>query len=107
MSAPLDCVVTTPSHIRWTESNGEVILVNEEKEDVIGLDQVGANAFLRFMQQESFGNVVDALLREYEVEHAVLEQDLIQLLHTLCERKFITVSPPLPEWGRGLQPHHK
>jgi hypothetical protein len=47
MEALLDCVISVPPHVKWSESNGEILFFDEEREQIMGLDYVGADAFLR------------------------------------------------------------
>ena len=99
METPLDCIITVAPHVSWIESNGEIILVDGNQEEVMGLDNVGRDAFLRLVKKEPLSRVIDDLLLEYEVERDVLEQDLLGLLHSLCERNVISSQPPLPPFN--------
>lgn len=94
MEALLDCVISVPPHVKWSESNGEILFFDEEREQIMGLDYVGADAFLRLARREPLAKVIDGLLREYAVERSVLEQDLIQLLNALRDRGIIQIEHP-------------
>ncbi len=93
MEISLDCTISTAPQVHWTESNGEVILVNGENEEVIGLDRVGAEAFLLLIEKKNLVEVINELLLEYEVDPEIIEQDLTCLLSALYERKFIVINP--------------
>lgn len=97
METPTDYIITVAPHVSWIESNGEIILVDGNQEAVMGLDHVGRDAFLRLASKEPLSKVIDSLLLEYEVERDVLEQDLLGLLHSLCDRNVISSQPPLPQ----------
>lgn len=94
MEALLDCVISVPPHVKWSESNGEILFFDEEREQIMGLDYVGADAFLRLARRESLAKVIDDLLPEYKVERSVLERDLIQLLNALRDRGIIQIELP-------------
>lgn len=94
MEALLDCVISVSPHVRWSESNGEVLFFDEEREQIFGLDYVGADAFLRLARREPLAKIIDDLLREYAVERTVLERDLTQLLNGLRDRGIIRIERP-------------
>jgi hypothetical protein len=41
MEALLDCIISVPPHVKWSESNGEILFFDEEREQIFGLDYVG------------------------------------------------------------------
>jgi hypothetical protein len=94
MEALLDCVISVPPHVKWSESNGEILFFDEEREQIFGLDYVGTDAFLRLARREPVAKVIDDLLREYAVERSVLEHDLTQLLNALRDRGIIWIERP-------------
>jgi hypothetical protein len=94
MEALLDCVISVPPHVKWSESNGEILFFDEEREQIFGLDYVGADAFLHLARREPLAKVIDDLLREYEVERSVLERDLTQLLNALRDQGIIQIERP-------------
>jgi hypothetical protein len=94
MEALLDCVISVPPHVKWSESNGEILFFDEEREQIFGLDYVGADAFLRLAQREPLAKIIDDLLREYAVERSVLERDLTQLLNALRDQGIIWIERP-------------
>lgn len=96
MEVLLDCVISVPPHVKWGESNGEILFFDAEREQIFGLDYVGADAFLRLARREPLAKVIDDLLREYTVERSVLERDLTQLLNALRDQGIIQI-----EWPPG------
>jgi hypothetical protein len=94
MEALLDCVISVPPHVKWSESNGELLFFDGEREQIFGLDYVGADAFLRLARREPLAKVIDDLLREYAVERSVLERDLTQLLNALRDQGIIQIERP-------------
>jgi hypothetical protein len=75
--------------VTWTESNGEVLLLDSETEEVFGLDHVGAAAFLRLAAGQPLSAVIAELQREYEVPTAVLTADLRALVEGLRQRNLV------------------
>ena len=94
MHALLDCLISVPPQVKWSESNGELLFFDEQQEQILGLDYVGADAFLRLARREPVAKVIDDLLREYAVERRVLERDLIQLLNALRDQGIIQIERP-------------
>jgi Coenzyme PQQ synthesis protein D (PqqD) len=94
MEALLDCVISVPPRVKWSESNGEILFFDGEREQIFGLDYVGADAFLRLARREPLAKVIDDLLREYAVERSVLERDLTQLLNALRDQGIIQIERP-------------
>jgi hypothetical protein len=86
---PHDTRFRLSDRIRFAESRGEVIIMETEAQRMLGVDGPGAQALSRWSKGATFGEVVDALLAEYEVERAELERDLVELIDEARRRGWI------------------
>ena len=65
------------------EVNGETVILDLNSESYFGLDSVGTRIWALLKEDKSVGQVLDALLEEYEVDRGTLEADLEELLDNL------------------------
>jgi len=75
-------VHVTPD-VLFQEVGGETVLLDLESEQYFGLDAVGTRIWALIGEGASVGEMIDALLQEYEVERATLEADVAGLLAKL------------------------
>jgi hypothetical protein len=68
---------------------GEAAILNLQNGVYYGLNPVGAHIWNLIQQPVTFGEVRDALLREYDVESTVLESDMQELLGQLIEQGLV------------------
>jgi len=68
---------------------GETAILNTRAGMYYGLDGVGARAWDLIKKPKTVREIKDALLNEYEVEPARLEQDLLALLNDLAGKGLI------------------
>lgn len=74
-----------------TELDGEVIILNTVKGVYFGLDAVGALIWSCLQKPTALGEVRDAVLREYEVDAALCEADVITLVQNLVAQELVEV----------------
>ncbi|MDX2098964.1 MAG: PqqD family protein [Leptolyngbyaceae cyanobacterium bins.59] len=65
------------------------MLLNLKSERYFGLDEVGTRIWAVLAETDSIQSAYETLLSEYEVEPAVLQQDLQALLDQLLEQGLI------------------
>ena len=65
------------------EVGGEIIFLHEGEGVYFSLDGVGASLWKALETPRTFGDLIQALLNEYEVEEAVLREDLSALVMEL------------------------
>lgn len=69
----------------------ETVLVNLQSGSYFGLDPVGTRILQLIVERGSLMRVFDAMLAEYTVEPATLEQDLLALAAELRDRGLLDV----------------
>ena len=67
----------------------ELVFLDLASEQYFGLDAVGRTLWERLTTARNAGDAIDALLTEFEVDRATLEQDVTALLQQLAARKLI------------------
>lgn len=74
--------------------DGEVVVLDVERNAYFGLDDVGARAW-RCLEQEatSVADIRDALARHYDADVSRIERDLLHLLHQLHAHGLLVVNP--------------
>lgn len=75
---------TFPEGVVAREVDGEMVLLNLTSEQYYSLDRVGADMVIR-LTRASRDEALAALGRDYEVDAAVLEEDLDALVGELLE----------------------
>ena len=76
--------------VLFQEVSGEIVLLDLASESYFGLDEVGARVWTLLSEGRALGEVLDALLEEYEVDRATLESDVGELLNQLLEAGLIS-----------------
>ncbi len=69
--------------VLFQEVSGEIVLLDLASENYFGLDEIGARIWTLLSEGNSLGSVLDTLEQEYDVERAVLENDVGSLLEEL------------------------
>ena len=68
----------------------EIRVVLNDDLAYLGLDEVGQRVWDLLEQPRSLDGVVDALLKEYDVDRATCERDVAAFLATLEQHKLVT-----------------
>jgi hypothetical protein len=75
-----------------TDLGGEAAILNLANGVYYGLDSVAARVWSLIQQPMTFGEVRDALMKEYEVDAPRLDSDLRTLLTQLAHERLVQVS---------------
>lgn len=75
------------------EVDGEVVMMNIAQGNYYGLDSVGGRIWELIAQPRRVNELCDDLMREYAVDRAACEADVLRFLDHLAEHKLITVQP--------------
>ncbi len=81
--------VVQAKHQVSCDLGGEVVLLNLENGMYYGLDPVGARIWNLIQKPKNVNDIRDVLLKEYDVEPARCEQDLLALLKRLADEGLI------------------
>ena len=76
--------------VLFQEVNGELVLLDLEGEVYFGLDATGTRIWQLLSEGRSVPELLDALETEYDVERAVLEADVDELITQLIEAGLVT-----------------
>jgi hypothetical protein len=73
------------------EIGGESVILDLKSQRYLGLDAVGTRMWHALIESNSVQAAYDALLAEYEVEPAQLEEDIREFLDRLLENELISI----------------
>ena len=89
-----DSIVAASKEQVCCDLNGEVIILNLSNGTYYGLDTIGAHVWNLIQEPKIVGDLVAALLEEYDVDRNRCEQELAALLRELASEKLVSISPP-------------
>jgi hypothetical protein len=89
-----DTVLAVPSHVLSRKAGNEVVLLNLDSEQYFGLDGVGNQLWDLIEDSTTFGQVVNDLLQEYDVDRGNLEADLRSVLTELAGNGLVLIDGP-------------
>lgn len=70
---------------------GEAVILNLDSGVYFGLNEIGASIWQQIQAPKKVTAIRDILLEEYEVERALCERDLLELLQELAAARLIEV----------------
>ncbi len=72
--------------VTLVESNGEALVFDDTREQVLGVDGPAAEALLLLQGGHTFGEATRELLHRYDVTPEVLMRDVSAILDTMIQR---------------------
>jgi len=81
----LDSQLRIPSHVVSSKVVETAVLLNTKTKKYFALDDVGMRFWDGLKSGQTFREVYDALLGEYDVVPAQLENDLLELIQNLMD----------------------
>lgn len=87
----LDSHLTIPSHVTSTRVDDDNVLLNTRTNQYFALEEVASRMWSLLRGGQSLRGIHGTLLKEYEVESAELESDLLELVHQLVESNLLEV----------------
>lgn len=91
MSISFEKRIAVPSHVLVRQVEGELVLLNLEKERYFGLDAVGTRMWTLLTSTDSVQAAYESLLEEYDVAAEQLHQNLQTLISELQTNGLIEV----------------
>jgi len=88
--------VTAPDDVLIREIDGESVLVNLDKGQYYGLDDVGTHLFQLLTTRPNVGAALETALAEYDTDAETLERDVEALMERLVAEGLIEVSDGEP-----------
>ena len=86
MPLTLDDAVAPSDDVVFRELDGEAVLLNLETGIYFGLDAVGTRVWQLAVEHGSLRAVKDGLLREFDADDPVVEQDLLRIGEALIDK---------------------
>jgi len=86
-----DSTLRIPDHVLSRRVGDETVVLSLDDENYYGLDEVGTRFWEMIEEGTTFGNAVDVLLAEYEVERNVLTRDLTAVVLDLRTNGLLVV----------------
>jgi Coenzyme PQQ synthesis protein D (PqqD) len=80
------------SAVVFRELDGEAVLLNLDSGVYFGLDEVGTRVWALLVEHGTLERVCSQLMEEYDVEPAVLEQDVSRLVEELCHKGLVVAA---------------
>jgi hypothetical protein len=87
----LDDNLLIPASVSFTFVDEEAVLLNMQTNQYYLLDEVGARFWGLLRDGKSLREGFQTILEEYEVESAVLEKDMLELLEKLKEQGLVEI----------------
>ena len=88
--------LTRPDGVLLREIEGESVLVNLDRGQYYGLDDVGTRLYQLLTESPDVGAAFEAALAEYDVDAETLEQDIADLVERLAAEGLVDVSDGEP-----------
>jgi hypothetical protein len=79
-----------PEHVLARKTGEEMVLLNLDNEQYYGLDEVGTRLWELLDGGSTFGDLVDTMLAEFEVDRPTLVADLSSILGDLEENGLVS-----------------
>jgi PqqD family protein of HPr-rel-A system len=92
MKASLDNTPTIPEYILWRVEDENAVLFNEETGDPFLLNETGTRIFEHCTGGHTIAEIVDTLIEEYECDKAAIQEDVLETLQELIEKKLIRIT---------------
>ena len=73
--------------IPWRLIEDEAVLVNIENDEVIHLNEVAAEVWSAIDGTKTISQIIDQIYEKFEVEKEAAEQDVLDCLNQLLEKK--------------------
>ena len=84
--------VRLPDDVLISRLQEESVILNLDSERYFGLDDVGTRILSVLTNSDSIEAAYQSLLGEYDVDRAVLREDLLALIESLLQKGIVQVS---------------
>ena len=90
----IDCIVRRGSGLLEAEVDGEVVALSVDKGMCYGLNKVGSRVWALIGEPMRIRDICAVLVREYAVDQATCEQQVLELLEELLGEGMIDIREP-------------
>ncbi len=91
MAVSMTMRVTSPKHVLVRTFENESVLLNLDSESYHGLDDVGTRMWQALTSSENIEAAYQKLLADYEVDPALLRQDLDDFVAKMVQRGLLAL----------------
>ncbi|PLX01295.1 MAG: PqqD family protein [Marinilabiliales bacterium] len=86
-----DTKIQRKQDIVFNRMDNEVVMLNLEKGEYYGLDEIGSRIWDIIEDEISFQNLIQKLMEEFEVEESMCAADTKDFLMDLHEKKLLVI----------------
>jgi hypothetical protein len=76
----------------WTQSEGEVVIMDITTGKYYGLNPVSSDIFLRCSNEISVKDLISALMESYTVERSACEKETLDMLNVFLKKGIIEIT---------------
>lgn len=91
INRPMSYSIMVNPNVAFREIEDESVLLHLGRSRYFGLDDIATRAWLLFREHSRLNEIVDILLKEYDVEPANLRTDLESFVSNLVDNGLVTV----------------
>jgi hypothetical protein len=97
----LDDTPTIAEDVVFRELEGEIVILNLEKGEYFGVDDVGTRMWTLLAEGRSLRQVADIMVSEYDVRRETVAADLLRLAGEMISHGLIRIQHPDSGTGEG------
>ena len=98
-SVSVGSVAVASSELVSANLDGEVVILGFKSGSYYSLDRVGVFVWDLLQEPRKVSDISDAILKEYDVELAQCERDLLALLGELADKQLIEIKNDPATWN--------
>ena len=83
--------ISRNSTVLTAQVDTEIVMMSIEQGRYFGLDDIGSDIWRRIDPPCSFGDLVDGLAEDYNVDRAIIVTDVRRLLDQMVEHNIVTL----------------
>jgi hypothetical protein len=87
----LESKAVVPEYVLARQVADETVILDLESGNYYGLDHVGVRIWQLLGADNTLHQVCDAIIKEFDVQRADVERDLVALVQALVEAKLLTL----------------
>jgi Coenzyme PQQ synthesis protein D (PqqD) len=84
--------ISQNASVLTAEVDGEIVMMSIEQGRYFGLDDIGSDIWRRIDSPCLFGDLIDRLAADYDVDRATVAADVRQLLGQMAEHNVVTLA---------------
>jgi hypothetical protein len=88
----LDDTIRIRKKVVFQKVGDEMVLLNMESGIYFGLNPTGARLWELLAEKKELNSILDIMAKEYAVERAQLEKDILKLLRKMASKKLVEVA---------------